>query len=91
MQIKSRMTHYFLKCRLARRLGRSLAAAEVDRRARLGRLEIFYQQLNPVAVDAEAARLYADLGVGHLVLYPQPLEDPAEVTKFLELHADLPG
>jgi Luciferase-like monooxygenase len=66
------------------------AAAEVDRPARLGRLEILYQQLNPVTVDADAARLYADLGVDHLVLYPQPLEDPAEVTRFLELHADLP-
>jgi probable F420-dependent oxidoreductase len=66
------------------------AAGEVDRPARLGRLEIFYQQLNPVTVDADAARLYADLGVDQLVLYPQPLEDPAEVTRFLELHANLP-
>jgi alkanesulfonate monooxygenase SsuD/methylene tetrahydromethanopterin reductase-like flavin-dependent oxidoreductase (luciferase family) len=46
--------------------------------------------LNPVTVDADAARLYADLGVDQLVLCPQPLEDPAEVTRFLELHADLP-
>jgi probable F420-dependent oxidoreductase len=66
------------------------AAAEVDRPARLGRLEITFMQLNPVTVDADAARRYADLGVDRLVVYPLPLADPVEVTRFLELHADLP-
>jgi probable F420-dependent oxidoreductase len=80
-------TQYDLITRLS---GLRRTAAEVDRPARLGRLEIFYQQLNPATVDADAARLYADLGVDQLVLCPQPLEDPAEVTRFLELHADLP-
>lgn len=67
------------------------AAAEVDRPARLGRLEITFMQLNPVTVDAGAASRYADLGVDRLVVYPLPLEDPADVIAFLELHADLAG
>jgi probable F420-dependent oxidoreductase len=66
------------------------AATEVDRPARLGRLEITYLQLSPVSVDADAARRYADLGVDRLVVYPLPLEDPAQVARFLEQHADLP-
>jgi probable F420-dependent oxidoreductase len=67
------------------------AANEVERPARLGRLEITFMQLNPVTVDADAARRYADLGVDRLVVYPLPLEDPADVSRFLELHADLAG
>ena len=67
------------------------AAAEVERPARLGRLEITFMQLNPVTVDAETARRYAGLGVDRLVVYPLPLEDPADVIEFLELHADLAG
>ncbi len=66
------------------------AAAEVDRPARLGRLEITYLQLAPVTVNADAARRYADLGVDRLVVYPLPLENPADVATFLEQHADLP-
>lgn len=66
------------------------AAADVDRPARLGRLEITYLQIAPVAVDADAAHRYADLGVDRLVVYPLPLEDPADVARFLEQHADLP-
>ena len=66
------------------------AAAEVDRPARLGRLEITYLQLAPVTVNTDAARRYADLGVDRLVVYPLPLENPADVATFLEQHADLP-
>jgi probable F420-dependent oxidoreductase len=66
------------------------AALEVDRPSRLGRLQINYMQLDPVEVDADAARRYADLGVDRLVVYPLPLEDPAEVATFLERHAELP-
>jgi probable F420-dependent oxidoreductase len=66
------------------------AATEVERPPRLGRLEITYMQLNPVTVDADAARRYADLGVDRLVVYPLPLDDPADVATFLERHADLP-
>lgn len=66
------------------------AAAEVERPSRLGRLEITFMQLDPVTVDADAARRYADLGVDRLVVYPLPLDDPADVTAFLEQHADLP-
>jgi alkanesulfonate monooxygenase SsuD/methylene tetrahydromethanopterin reductase-like flavin-dependent oxidoreductase (luciferase family) len=64
------------------------AAAEVGRPERLGRLEINFMQLSPV--NADAARRYADLGVDRLVVYPLPLEHPAEVATFLERHADLP-
>ncbi|MEV0041632.1 LLM class F420-dependent oxidoreductase [Streptomyces sp. NPDC050804] len=64
------------------------AAAEVERPERLGRLEIAFTQLSPV--DADTARRYADLGVDRLVVYPLPLEDPAEVAAFLERHAELP-
>ena len=42
-------------------------------------------------MDADTARRYADLGVDRLVVYPLPLEDPADVITFLELHADLAG
>jgi probable F420-dependent oxidoreductase len=70
--------------------GLSHAAAEVDRPARLGPLEITFMQLNPVTVDADAARRYADLGVNRLVVYPLPLDDPRDVIGFLERHADLP-
>ncbi|MFI8191641.1 LLM class F420-dependent oxidoreductase [Streptomyces sp. NPDC085946] len=64
------------------------AAAEVERPEWLGRLEITFMQFSPV--DAGTARRYADLGVDRLVVYPLPLEDPAEVAAFLERHADLP-
>jgi probable F420-dependent oxidoreductase len=66
------------------------AVAEVERPARLGPLEITYLQLNPVTVDAAAARRYAELGVSRLVVYPLPLEDPDDVLRFLEQHAALP-
>jgi alkanesulfonate monooxygenase SsuD/methylene tetrahydromethanopterin reductase-like flavin-dependent oxidoreductase (luciferase family) len=70
--------------------GLRAAASEVDRSAHLGRLEINFMQINPVEVDAAAAWRYADLGVDRLLLYPLPLENPAEVGAFLERHADLP-
>lgn len=70
--------------------GLKRAATEVERPARLGPLEITYLQLSPVAVDASAARRYAELGVSRLVVYPLPLEDPDDVLRFLEQHAALP-
>jgi alkanesulfonate monooxygenase SsuD/methylene tetrahydromethanopterin reductase-like flavin-dependent oxidoreductase (luciferase family) len=74
---------------LARHLaGLEKAATEVTRPARLGPLEITFMQLSPV--DADTARRYADLGVDRLVVYPLPLENPADVSTFLERHADLP-
>ncbi|GAA4639632.1 LLM class F420-dependent oxidoreductase [Actinoallomurus vinaceus] len=68
--------------------GLEKAAAEVERPARLGRLEIDFLPLSPV--DASDARRYAELGVDRLIVYPLPLEDPADVERFLERHADLP-
>lgn len=70
--------------------GLKQAEAEVERPARLGRLEIIYMQLDPVAVDAYTAERYAALGVDRLVVYPLPLEDPSDVARFLEQHATLP-
>lgn len=66
------------------------AASEVPRPAHLGRLEINFMQINPVEVDEDSARRYAELGVDRLLLDPLPLEDPAEAGEFLERHADLP-
>ncbi|MFC4033441.1 LLM class F420-dependent oxidoreductase [Streptomyces polygonati] len=64
------------------------AAAEVERPPWLGRLETGFMQLSPVTADA--ARRYADLGLDRLLVYPLPLEDPADVAAFLERHAALP-
>jgi probable F420-dependent oxidoreductase len=64
------------------------AADEVERPARLGRLEINYMQLDPV--EPPAAERYADLGVDRLVVYPLPLTDTSDVARFLERHATLP-
>jgi alkanesulfonate monooxygenase SsuD/methylene tetrahydromethanopterin reductase-like flavin-dependent oxidoreductase (luciferase family) len=68
--------------------GLAKAATEVERPAWLGRLEISFLQLAPV--DADTSRRYADLGVDQLVVYPLPLENPADVAAYLERHAGLP-
>jgi probable F420-dependent oxidoreductase len=65
------------------------AAERVPRPDRLGRLEINWMQLDPVRVSAAEASQYASLGVDRLVVYPLPLEDPAEVAAFLTRHAEL--
>jgi probable F420-dependent oxidoreductase len=70
--------------------GLDRAADEVERPARLGPLEITFLQLDPVTVDANAARRYAAAGVSRLVVYPLPLEEPDDVLLFLEQHAALP-
>ncbi|MET8653541.1 LLM class F420-dependent oxidoreductase [Nocardia aurea] len=69
--------------------GLRTAAAEVPRPAYLGRLQINFMQIDPVEVDANNARRYAELGVDRLLVYPLPLEDPAAVETFLERHAEL--
>ncbi|MGX4735591.1 TIGR03619 family F420-dependent LLM class oxidoreductase [Kitasatospora griseola] len=76
---------------LARHLdGLRKAEAEVPRPAHLGRLEINFMQIDPVETSPDDARRYADLGVDRLLVYPLPLEDPADVEAFLQRHADLP-
>ncbi len=70
--------------------GLAAAAVEIERPARLGRLEIIYMQLDPVEVNADSARRYADLGVDRLLVYPLPLESESDVAAFLERHASLP-
>ncbi|OHV40561.1 MULTISPECIES: LLM class F420-dependent oxidoreductase [Pseudofrankia] len=71
--------------------GLAAAAAEVERPARLGRLEIIYMQLDPIEVTAAAARRYAELGVDRLLVYPLPIESEKDVAAFLERHASLSG
>jgi probable F420-dependent oxidoreductase len=70
--------------------GLAAAAAETERPARLGRLEIAYMPLGPVEVTADEARRYAELGVDRLVVYPLPIESEHDVAAFLERHASLP-
>ncbi|WP_277603384.1 LLM class flavin-dependent oxidoreductase [Candidatus Protofrankia datiscae] len=70
--------------------GLAAAATEIERPARLGRLEIIYMQLDPIEVTADAARRYADLGVDRLLVYPLPIESERDVAAFLERHASLP-
>ncbi|HEV2634042.1 MAG TPA: LLM class F420-dependent oxidoreductase [Actinocrinis sp.] len=67
--------------------GLAKAAREVERPAWLGRLEITFMQFNPVELPADHALRYAELGVDRLLVYPLPLEDPAEVEAFLERQA----
>ena len=63
----------------------------MERPVWLGRLEITFMQINPVEVQPDTALRYAELGVDRLMVYPLPLEDPAEVAGFLERHAALIG
>lgn len=63
--------------------GLEKAASEVDRPARLGRLEIVFMPLSSTVDKSD----YAGLGVDRLLVYPLPLEDPADVATFLEQHA----
>ncbi|MDT3440985.1 LLM class F420-dependent oxidoreductase [Pseudofrankia sp. BMG5.37] len=70
--------------------GLAAAAVEIERPARLGRLEIIYMQLDPIEVTAAAARRYAELGVDRLLVYPLPIESESDVAAFLERHASLP-
>lgn len=62
-------------------------ADEVERPARLGRLEITAMQIEPV--DPATADRFAELGVDRLLVYPLPLEDPDDIARFLERHAGL--
>ena len=63
------------------------AADEVDRPDRLGGLELTAMPLGPV--DAADAARYAELGVDRLVLRPPAFDDPGELARFLERHAQL--
>ncbi len=65
------------------------AAGEVDRPARLGRLEVSAMPLRPV--DRVDISRYAELGVDRLVLRPQAFDDPGTPARWLEHHAGLLG
>jgi alkanesulfonate monooxygenase SsuD/methylene tetrahydromethanopterin reductase-like flavin-dependent oxidoreductase (luciferase family) len=74
---------------LARHLsGLEKAAAETDRPASLGRLEVSFMPLFPVST--EDARRYADLGADRLVVFGFTARTAAEAARLLEQHADLP-
>jgi hypothetical protein len=47
-------------------------------------------RVTPRAADAADDPAADDVRVDRLVVYPLPLENPADVTTFLERHADLP-
>lgn len=63
--------------------GLEKAASEVDRPERLGKLEITFMPMP----SAGRKQDYEGLGVDRLLVYPLPLEDPAEIAAFLERHA----
>ena len=67
--------------------GLRAAAAEVERPPELGPLEISVTPMTPV--DREMFRVYEDLGVDRVIVYPLPLRDVAEVERFLRDHAAL--
>ncbi|WP_369241901.1 LLM class F420-dependent oxidoreductase [Streptomyces sp. R21] len=67
--------------------GLKQAAAEIDRPARLGPLEITFAHVDPSTLDAQAIGRYAALGLDRLLLYPAPLQNPADILAFLEERA----
>ncbi|MGI5125617.1 TIGR03619 family F420-dependent LLM class oxidoreductase [Pseudonocardia sp. CA-107938] len=65
--------------------GLAKAAAEVERPARLGELEITAMPLTEA--DARAPELYAELGVHRLALRPAQFTDVAQLHRWLDEHA----
>jgi probable F420-dependent oxidoreductase len=61
------------------------AADEVERPARLGKLEITAMPLDPV--DDAMAAAFEELAVDRLVVYPLPFEDPDDLARSLHDHA----
>ncbi|CAO5161725.1 putative F420-dependent oxidoreductase [Frankia sp. AiPs1] len=70
--------------------GLEKAAGEVDRPARLGRLEITFMNANPADISADTARQVADLGVDRFLVFATPSRTADAAERFLERHADLP-
>jgi probable F420-dependent oxidoreductase len=67
-----------------------LRSVEVDRPARLGRLEITYMPMG-APITADDARRYAELGVDRLLIFTMPAQGAAGVTELLEKHVPLIG
>jgi probable F420-dependent oxidoreductase len=63
------------------------AGSRFDRPAELGELEISVTPRGPVT--AETLRAYADAGVHRLIVYPLPVDDEADVDRFVAQQADL--
>ena len=67
--------------------GCAAAASRYDRPAELGELEISVTPKGPVTADT--LRAYADAGVHRLIVYPLPVDDEADVDRFVAEQADL--
>ncbi|MEO7369513.1 MAG: TIGR03619 family F420-dependent LLM class oxidoreductase [Ilumatobacteraceae bacterium] len=63
------------------------AARLYQRPAELGRLEISVTPRGPLTADALLA--YIDAGVDRLIVYPLPVDDEADVDRFIAQHAAL--
>ena len=63
------------------------ARGQYTRPAELGDVEISVTPRWPVT--AESLRAYADAGVDRLIVYPLPVDDEADVDRFVAQHADL--
>jgi probable F420-dependent oxidoreductase len=70
--------------------GLAKAAADTERPARLGRLEITFMPLDPGDIAPDTARRLADSGVDRLLVFAKPSATAADAEAFLERHADLP-
>ncbi|WP_283096937.1 TIGR03619 family F420-dependent LLM class oxidoreductase [Frankia umida] len=70
--------------------GLEKAAAEVDRPARLGRLELTFMHADPTEISVDAVRRVADLGVDRYLVFTTPSRTVAAAEALLERHADLP-
>jgi alkanesulfonate monooxygenase SsuD/methylene tetrahydromethanopterin reductase-like flavin-dependent oxidoreductase (luciferase family) len=69
--------------------GLARAAGEVERPARLGKLEITFMPVDPVEITRGDAKEYRDMGVGRLLTYPLPLEDLDDIGRHLERQAEV--
>ena len=63
------------------------ARSRFDRPAELGELEISVTPRRPVT--PETLRAYTDAGVHRLIVYPLPVDDEADVDRFVAQQADL--
>jgi probable F420-dependent oxidoreductase len=64
-----------------------LARNQYSRPAELGELEISVTPRGPVTADS--LRAYADAGVDRLIVYPLPVDEEAEVDRFVAQQAEL--
>jgi hypothetical protein len=63
------------------------AHGQYQRPASLGELEISVTPRGPVTADS--LRAYADAGVHRLIVYPLPVDDEADVDRFVAQQAEI--